>query len=131
VGIGAQEGMEDAGEIKQFIFATPMAAVSQEVLNYARVPLPPGRPVLEAATDLMHRIYGNFEFKSGYTTISTPLSIRVEGKEGSLPRFCSSGDCLCPVSRVACQLLPPPARRCFAGGARRQEAAAQAKDRQA
>jgi transglutaminase-like putative cysteine protease len=84
---GAQEGMEDPAEIRQFIFATPMTAVSQEVLDYARISFPPGRPVLEAATDLMHRIYRDFEFKSGYTTISTPLSVVLKERKGVCQDF--------------------------------------------
>jgi len=84
---GTQEGVEDPAEIRQFIFATPMTAVSQEVLDYARVSFPPGRPVLEAATDLMHRIYRDFEFKSGYTTISTPLSVLLKERKGVCQDF--------------------------------------------
>ena len=84
---GAHEGTEDPAEIRQFIFATPMTGVSEEVLNYARVSFPPGRPVLEAATDLMHRIYRDFEFKSGYTTISTPLSVVLKERKGVCQDF--------------------------------------------
>jgi transglutaminase-like putative cysteine protease len=87
VASGAQEEMEDPAEIRQFIFATPMTAVSREVLDYARVSFPPGRPVLEAATDLMHRIYRDFEFKSGYTTISTPLSVVLKERKGVCQDF--------------------------------------------
>jgi transglutaminase-like putative cysteine protease len=84
---GARGETEDPGEVKQFIFATPMTAVSQEVLDYARISFPPGRPVLEAATDLMHRIYRDFEFKSGYTTISTPLSVVLKERKGVCQDF--------------------------------------------
>jgi transglutaminase-like putative cysteine protease len=87
VGSGGGGGTEDPAEIRQFIFATPMTAVSQEVLDYARVSFPQGRPVLEAATDLMHRIYRDFEFKSGYTTISTPLSVVLKERKGVCQDF--------------------------------------------
>jgi transglutaminase-like putative cysteine protease len=85
--VAGGRGMEDPAEIRQFVFATPMTAVSQEVLDYARVSFPPGRPVLEAATDLMHRIYRDFEFKSGYTTISTPLSVVLRERKGVCQDF--------------------------------------------
>ena len=54
------EGSPEAGEIGQFLFETPMTAGNEAISAYARVSFQPGRPVLEATTDLMHRIYRDF-----------------------------------------------------------------------
>lgn len=78
---------EEAGEISQFIFETPMTACSKEISAYARISFQPGRPVLEAATDLMRRIYTDFEFTPGFTTISTPLSVVMRERKGVCQDF--------------------------------------------
>lgn len=81
------EDRQEAGEISQFIFATPMTACSEEIEAYARTSFIPGRPVLEAAGDLMHRIYTDFEFTPGFTTISTPLSVVMRERKGVCQDF--------------------------------------------
>lgn len=78
---------EDPAEIKQFIFATPMTAVSQDIADYARQSFLAGRPVLEAVTDLMHRIYRDFEFTAGFTTIATPLADVMRERKGVCQDF--------------------------------------------
>ena len=40
--------------------------------------VPPGRPIGEAATDLMHRVYADFTYKSGSTTLSTKVGQLLE-----------------------------------------------------
>ena len=77
----------EAGEINQFVFETPMTAGNEEVAAYARVSFQPGRPVLEATTDLMHRIYRDFAFTPGFTTVSTPLSMVMRERKGVCQDF--------------------------------------------
>lgn len=60
-------------DIRQFLLPTFMTKLSPEVKEYAQVSFWPGRPLFEAANDLMQRIYRDFEFKSGLTTVSTPV----------------------------------------------------------
>jgi len=78
---------QEAGEISQFVFETPMTACSEEIKTYAGVSFQPGRPVLEAAMDLMRRIYTDFDFTPGFTTISTPLSVVMRERKGVCQDF--------------------------------------------
>lgn len=79
---GVVEGVQDNAEVRQFIFETPMTAWNEEIEAYARVSFQSGRTVMEAAGDLMHRIYRDFEFTPGFTTVSTPLAVVMEEKKG-------------------------------------------------
>jgi transglutaminase-like putative cysteine protease len=80
--VGRLDGVLDSGEIRQFIFETPMTAWDEEIYRYARVSFHPGRPVLDAAGDLMRRIYTDFEFTPGFTTISTPVAEVMRERKG-------------------------------------------------
>jgi transglutaminase-like putative cysteine protease len=75
-------GKGDGGEIRQFVFETPMTAWNEEIEEYARVSFLPGRPLPEAAGDLMRRIYTDFEFTPGFTTISTPVAVVMKERKG-------------------------------------------------
>jgi len=86
-GTAAAGGVADLAEIRQFVVATPMTSWNEEIAAYTRVSFVPGRPVLEAATDLMRRIYTDFEFKSGITTISTPLTVVMRERKGVCQDF--------------------------------------------
>jgi transglutaminase-like putative cysteine protease len=85
--VGGLDGMRDSGEIRQFIFETPMTEWNEEIEAYARVSFQPGKSMMEAAGDLMHRIYTDFEFTPGFTTISTPLAVVMEEKKGVCQDF--------------------------------------------
>jgi len=61
-------------EIRQFLPPTNMTKITPEVKNYAQSSFWPSRPLFEAVNDLMERIYRDFEFKSGLTTVSTPVN---------------------------------------------------------
>jgi transglutaminase-like putative cysteine protease len=85
--VGPEEDGQEAEEISQFIFETPMTAWSEEIEAYARISFRPGRPVPEAAGDLMHRIYTDFNFTPGFTTISTPLAVVMRERKGVCQDF--------------------------------------------
>jgi transglutaminase-like putative cysteine protease len=84
---GRPEEAASADDISQYIFATPMTTGNEEMEAYARVSFLPGRPLLEAARDLMHRIYTDFSFTPGFTTISTPLSVVMRERKGVCQDF--------------------------------------------
>jgi transglutaminase-like putative cysteine protease len=77
----------DVIDIKQYLFVTPMTAWNEEILQYATQSFPPGRSVFEATNDLTHRIYNDFEYKPGYTTIATPLSVVMNERKGVCQDF--------------------------------------------
>jgi hypothetical protein len=45
--------------------------------------------MFDATLDLMQRIFRDFEFKPGFTTISTPVEEVMKIKKGVLPGFCT------------------------------------------
>lgn len=77
----------DALEIKQYALETVMTAWNEEVVQYALQSFLPGRPVFESAEDLTRRIYRDFEYKPGHTTIATPLSLVMKERKGVCQDF--------------------------------------------
>ena len=64
----------DAWEATDFTFESPYVEIPPGILEYATRSFPPGRPIGEAATDLMRRVHDDFTYKSGATTTSTKVS---------------------------------------------------------
>ena len=57
-----------------FAYDSPMTRAGEAVWRWARDSFTPGRPILEAAIDLNHRIHRDFEYDTTATTVSTPVS---------------------------------------------------------
>jgi len=59
-----------------YLFPSRQVSLDPEIRDYAALSFPPGRPVFEGATDLMHRIKTEFVYEVGATTASTtpPMS---------------------------------------------------------
>ena len=55
--------------------------------NYASQSFTQGRPIIEAGIDLTRRIYEDFKFSPGYTTISTPLDEVFQSRKGVCQDF--------------------------------------------
>ncbi len=64
-----------------------MAPAVAETRAYAEKSFSKGRPVLEALCDLNTRIYREFRFRSGVTTISTPVTQVMKRREGVCQDF--------------------------------------------
>ena len=77
----------EAGAEAEFRFDSPMVPAIAETRDYARVSFTKGRPVLDALCDLNRRIYKEFRFRSGVTTISTPVSQVMKRREGVCQDF--------------------------------------------
>jgi transglutaminase-like putative cysteine protease len=78
--------MEDL-DIRQYLFETPMTAWDEKIHDYALRSFSPGRLVFEAARELTQRIFKDFEYKPGHTTISTPLTVVMEQRKGVCQDF--------------------------------------------
>lgn len=74
-------------EVKQFIAATPMTMADEAIVAYAIASFTPGRSLFEASKNLMQRIFADFKFQSGFTTISTPLSLVMKERKGVCQDF--------------------------------------------
>jgi transglutaminase-like putative cysteine protease len=56
----------------EFCFASPNIGLRHDLQEYALVSFTPKRPLAEAAIDLMHRIYADFEYRPLSTSYDTP-----------------------------------------------------------
>jgi transglutaminase-like putative cysteine protease len=80
-------GTPDLVEVKQFIAATPMTMADDAIAAYALQSFVPGISLFNAVKNLMHRIFTDFKFQSGFTTISTPLSVVMKERKGVCQDF--------------------------------------------
>jgi transglutaminase-like putative cysteine protease len=71
---GQRPDQPDAWEATDFTFESPYVEIPPGISEYAARSFPPGRPIGEAAIDLMHRVHDDFTYKSGATTTSTKVS---------------------------------------------------------
>jgi transglutaminase-like putative cysteine protease len=77
----------DAWEATDFTFPSPYVEVPPGIEAYARGSFPAGRPIGEAATELMHRVHDDFTYKFGSTTVSTKVSDLLERRTGVCQDF--------------------------------------------
>ena len=64
------------------LFESASIAVHDTVAGYAHPSFPPGRPLLEAVADLIHRIHADFTFDPQATTVATSLRDVVTMRRG-------------------------------------------------
>ncbi|MBC8134216.1 MAG: transglutaminase family protein, partial [Deltaproteobacteria bacterium] len=74
-------------EAYEFSFASPYVQVSQGVAAFAAPSFTPGRPIADAAIDLMHRIHRDFVYDSTATTVSTPVEEVLTHRRGVCQDF--------------------------------------------
>ncbi|MEO8259831.1 MAG: transglutaminase family protein [Acidobacteriota bacterium] len=75
---------DDAAE---FSYPSPYIVTAPALAEYARKSFAPGRPLVAAAIDLMHRIYSEFTFDSGATTVATPVTLVLANRRGVCQDF--------------------------------------------
>ncbi len=61
-------------EARDAMYASPQIPHLRAAARYALHSFPRGRPLLEAVTELMQRIHGDFAYEPGFTNIATPLA---------------------------------------------------------
>lgn len=74
-------------EVHQFRCSSRHTPASLELADFARPSFAPGRPVLEGAIDLTHRIFHEFKFDPAATDVSTPVSEVLRLKRGVCQDF--------------------------------------------
>lgn len=57
----------------EYAYASPYVSLDPELEEFARISFTPGRPLLAAAIDLMHRIHAEFRYDPAATAITTPV----------------------------------------------------------
>jgi transglutaminase-like putative cysteine protease len=101
----------------QYVLDSPLVEASSAFADYAATTFTPGRPLLDAVTDICHRIYADFEYKPGSTSVRTPLAEAFAQRRGVCQDFAHVGTaCLrslgLPARYVSGYLEtdPPPGR---------------------
>lgn len=77
----------NAWQAMDFMFPSPRLPASKAAVEYARASFAPGRPVGEAVVELMHRVYEDFTYKSGSTTVKTTVDEVMERRMGVCQDF--------------------------------------------
>jgi len=70
-----------------YCFNSPMITCTPELRAFAEASFTPGRPVLDAAIELMGTIHEQFEYHAEATTIATPLSEVLANRQGVCQDF--------------------------------------------
>jgi transglutaminase-like putative cysteine protease len=83
----AAEGGPEAWQAAEFRYDSPMAAADREAGQYVAVSFTPRRPVLAALLELNARIRKDFAFRSGVSTIHTPVSRTLSQRSGVCQDF--------------------------------------------
>ena len=79
--------LPDAWRAADYVFASPMVDLADAAREYAAASFPPGRPIGEAATELMRRVHADFTYESGSTTVSTRVAELMERRTGVCQDF--------------------------------------------
>jgi transglutaminase-like putative cysteine protease len=74
-------------DIKQYSLETPMTNANDQIRKFALRSFGTGKSVFEATNDLTNRIYREFEYQPGHTTISTPLTQVIVERKGVCQDF--------------------------------------------
>lgn len=66
----------------EFVFSSPYVPRDEQFVAYAQPSFTPGRPLLEASTELMHRIHADFTYETTATDVNTPALEALELRKG-------------------------------------------------
>ncbi|HKJ05000.1 MAG TPA: transglutaminase family protein [Geopsychrobacteraceae bacterium] len=105
-----------------FRYDSPLIKNSQQLADYAKPSFTNDRPLVDAVSDLMQRIYHDFKYDPGVTNISTPLSEVMASRRGVCQDFAHLGvGCLRSIGLAAryvsgyIETLPPPGQQRLVG----------------
>ena len=71
----------------EFLFESPMCATDAGAGAYVAQSFPAGRPVMEGAIEVLDRMAKDFRFRSGVTTLATPIAKVLATREGVCQDF--------------------------------------------
>ena len=75
----------------EFTLASPLVRMFPEVREYADVSFTPGRPMIEAVTDLTHRIFTGFKYEHGATSVNSTVADVLVSRAGVCQDFAQLG----------------------------------------
>lgn len=73
--------------VGDFTVSSPLIPRVDGIAEYAAVSFAPERPLLEALTDLTHRVFLDFRYRPGWSTVSTPLAEVMASRQGVCQDF--------------------------------------------
>lgn len=71
----------------EFIYPSAYVHPGEPFADYARPSFEPGRPLLEAARELMHRVHTEFTYAADSTEVNTPAVVALERRMGVCQDF--------------------------------------------
>jgi transglutaminase-like putative cysteine protease len=77
----------EAFDARQFALDSPLACATSGLAGYAAATFTPGRPVLDALTELVDRIHADFTYRPGATTVATTAVEVLAGRAGVCQDF--------------------------------------------
>ena len=78
---------DESIDARLFVLESDFIEFSDEIKNYSTQSFSSGRGLLEAVEDLMHRIYKEFDYDPGFSSIATPLSEVLKHRKGVCQDF--------------------------------------------
>ncbi len=110
-------------EIRQYLLDSPMIPMRLSALReYATPSFAPGRLLRDAVQDLMARLYTDFTYDPGFTTVATPLAEVLGHRRGVCQDFAHLGiGCLRAMGLAAryvsgyIETVPPPGQARLVG----------------
>lgn len=107
---------------REYVLDSPMIRAVSELREYGLVSMQPGRPFLGAVRELNERIFNDFIYDPGFTTVATPLHEVMEHKRGVCQDFAHFAiGCLRSMGYAAryvsgyLETLPPPGQEKLIG----------------
>jgi transglutaminase-like putative cysteine protease len=77
----------ESTDARMYVLESEFIEISDEVRNYTDDSFSSARPLLETVEDLMHRIYRDFAYVPGFSSIATPLEEVLEHRKGVCQDF--------------------------------------------
>jgi len=74
-------------EVLQYLLPSQFISWDEKIMAFAESCLIPNKSLFEAVLDLIHKIYTEFQFKSGATNINTPLKTVLKERKGVCQDF--------------------------------------------
>jgi len=74
-------------DARMYMYESDFIEYSDEIISYSSKSFTPGRPLLEAVEELMHRIYKDFDYVPGFSSIATPLAEVLKHRKGVCQDF--------------------------------------------
>jgi len=105
-----------------FLCDSQMISASHQLAEFAHPSFTVERPLYDAVADLMQRIFKEFKYDPGYTTVATPISEVLESRRGVCQDFAHLAiGCLRTMGLAAryvsgyIETLPPPGQERLVG----------------